>query len=621
MMFDTTWARGGGESLPERDILEGFDRLIAADRLFGAELNPSVIKKSGKGAPFLVRRHPSHHRMLALWRDLFANRVSPQGFLDALAPEVLGFSHGDGLLLFGKDRVLYDCRIVRGNETVGHLTLCFYREREPVFRFLPFPRRPGRRIVFIEGISLSAQSTGYASSLFRHYERLFHGLGFHRFRVKASLSVGKYYWAKEGFDCENRVQFREMREKLRDLVRRFDLPVEEQEIRRLTHAGDVAAFRRDLKIPVYRNPEGYYATARDGSHREEILFPLGKAFLLCSEPWDGYKVIYTDTPRRTGFVWSEAFLDHGVRPGHPESPKRLEALSEAIREEGMRESLIFLEPYLPAMESLHAVHDPAYLEAFREAVARGDRHCAAQDCAISGGSYEAALLAAGGVMAGIDAVLSGRSDNVFCAVRPPGHHAGRNSAMGFCFVNNVAAGARYARSAHGVRRIYILDWDVHHGNGTQALFEEDPLTFFCSLHEHPSFCYPGTGRRLEKGKGLGLGATLNVPLAPHAGDRELLEAFEREVVPSIEAFRPELILLSAGFDAHRDDPIAELECTEDAYIHMTRRVLELADRHCEGRVVSVLEGGYRTESLVSSAIAHIKTLQGREGSPCSSARG
>jgi len=614
-------AGGGGEPLPERDIVEGFDLLIAADRLFGADLNPTMIKKSGKGTPFLVRRPPSRHRMLALWRELFGNRVSPKVFLDALAPEVLGLAHDDGLLLFGKDRVLYDCQIVRGSEAVGHLTLAFYREREPVFRFLPFPRRPGRRIVFIEGISLSAQSTGYASSLFRHYERLFHGLGFHRFRLKASLSVGKYYWAKEGFDCEDRVQFREMRGKLRDLVRRFDLPVEEREIRRLTHAGDVAAFRRDLKIPVYRNPEGYYAVTRDGSHSEEILFPLGKAFLLCSDPWDGYKVIYTDTPRRTGLVWSEGFLDHGAQPGHPESPKRLEALFGAIREEGMRETLIFLEPYVPAPESLHAVHDPAYLEAFRKAVARGERHFAVQDCAISGGSYEAALLAAGGVMAGIDAVLSGRSDNVFCAVRPPGHHAGRDSAMGFCFVNNVAAGARYARSAYGVRRIYILDWDVHHGNGTQALFEEDPLTFFCSLHEHPSFCYPGTGRRLERGKGPGLGTTLNIPLAPHAGDLEILEAFEREVVPSIEAFRPELIFLSAGFDAHRDDPIADLECTEDAYVHMTRRVLELADRYCEGRVVSVLEGGYNTESLVASAIAHIKTLQGREGSPCSSARG
>jgi len=619
--YGTRMAGGVGEPLPERDILEGFDLLIAADRLFGADLDSTVIKKSGKGTPFLVRRHPSHHRMLALWRELFGNRVAPSALLEALAPEILGLAHGDGLLLFGKDRVLYDCQIVRGSDAVGHLTLAFYREREPVFRFLPFPRRPGRRIVFIEGISLTAQSTGYASSLFRRYERLFHGLGFHRFRLKASLSVGKYYWAKEGFDCEDRGQFREMREKLQDLVRRFGLPVDEMEIRRLTHAGDVAAFRRDLKIPVYRNPEGYYAVTRDGSHSEEVLFPLGKAFLLCSDPWDGYKVIYTDTPRRTGLVWSEGYLDHEPQPGHPESPKRLEALFEAIREEGMRESLIFLEPYSPAPESLHAVHDPAYLEAFREAVARGDRHFAVQDCAISGGSYEAAMLAAGGVMAGIDAVLSGRSDNVFCAVRPPGHHAGRDSAMGFCFVNNVAAAAGYARSAYGVQRIYILDWDVHHGNGTQALFEEDPLTFYCSLHEHPSFCYPGTGRRMERGRGPGLGATLNVPLAPHAGDLELLDAFEREVVPSIEAFRPDLILLSAGFDAHRDDPIADLECTEDAYVHMTRRVLELADRHCEGRVVSVLEGGYNTESLVASAIAHIKTLQGREVPPCSSARG
>ncbi|MBE0607649.1 MAG: histone deacetylase [Deltaproteobacteria bacterium] len=412
-----------------------------------------------------------------------------------------------------------------------------------------------------------------------------------------------------------------MRENLHALVRRLGLPVEEQEIRRLNHASRIASFRRDLPIPVYRNAEGYYAVDRDASHGEEFRFPLGKAFLLCSAPWDGFKVIYTDTPRRTGFVWSERFLDHGTRPGHPESPKRLEALFAAIREGGMRESLIFLEPYIPEMASLHAVHDPAYLEAFREAAARGDRQFAVRDCSISEGSYDTALLAAGGVMAGIDAVFSDRADNVFCAVRPPGHHAGRGSAMGFCFVNNVAAGARYARSAYGAERVYILDWDVHHGNGTQALFEEDPLTFFCSLHEHPSFCYPGTGRRLEKGAGAGRGATLNIPLQPHAGDREMIEAFEREVVPSIEAFRPELILLSAGFDAHRDDPIAELECTEDAYVHMARRVLELADRHCEGRVVSVLEGGYRMESLVSSAIAHIRTLQGREVPPCSSALG
>jgi acetoin utilization deacetylase AcuC-like enzyme len=621
MEYGTQATGGRVDPLPEGDILEGFDRLIAAGRLFGAELNPTVIKKSGKGAPFLVCPHPSRSRMLDLWRDLFTNRILPQGLLDALAPELLGLAHGDGLLLFGKDRILYDCHIARGGEAVGHLTLSFYRETEPVFRFLPFPRRPGHRIVYIEGISLSAQSTGYASSLFRLYERLFHNLGFHRFRLKASLSVGKYYWAKEGFDCEDRKQFAEMRENLHGLVLRLGLPVEEQEIRRLNHASMIAAFRRDLAIPVFRNAEGYYAVARDDSHSEEFRFPLGKAFLLCSAPWDGCKVIYTDTPRRTGFVWAERFLDHGTRAGHVESPRRLKALLAAIREGGMRESLIFLEPYLPTMPSLHAVHDPAYLDAFREAVARGNRKFLVRDCSISEGSYEVALLAAGGVMAGIDAVFSDRADNVFCAVRPPGHHAGRASAMGFCFLNNVAAGARYARSAYGVGRVYILDWDVHHGNGTQALFDEDPLTFFCSLHEHPSFCYPGTGRRLERGAGAGRGATLNIPLQPHAGDREMIEAFEREVVPSIERFRPELILLSAGFDAHRDDPIAELECTEDAYVHMTRRVLELADRHCQGRVVSVLEGGYRIESLVSSAIAHIRTLQGREVPPCSSAGG
>ncbi|RJP24991.1 MAG: histone deacetylase [Deltaproteobacteria bacterium] len=346
-------------------------------------------------------------------------------------------------------------------------------------------------------------------------------------------------------------------------------------------------------------------------HTDEFHFPLGKAFLLCADPWDGHKVIYTDTPRRTGLVWSKAYLSHGTPAGHPEGPKRLSMLWEAIRREGMLESLILLEPYTPGMEALHAVHDPAYLESFREAVERGDRYFATQDCAIGAGSYDAALLAAGGVMAGIDAVFTDRADNVFCAVRPPGHHAGRDSAMGFCFVNNVAVGAAYARSAYGISRVCIVDWDVHHGNGTQELFAEDPDTLFVSIHEHPSFCYPGTGRRMEKGKGAGVGATLNVPLVPHAGDRELIEEFNREVVPAVEAFRPELILLSAGFDAHRDDPVADLECTEEGYVHMTRALLEIADRHCQGRVVSVLEGGYRGDTLVSSTLAHIRTLQGR----------
>ncbi|HEX9191614.1 MAG TPA: hypothetical protein VF847_05920, partial [Candidatus Deferrimicrobiaceae bacterium] len=356
MTGNATRRWGAGGPYPERDIADGFDRLIAANRLFGAELNPSVLKKSGKGAPFLVRKPPLRHRMLALWRDLFEHRVAPGEFLALLSAEVHAMSHGDGHLLFGKDRLLYDCQILQGNEAVGHLTLDLYRERDRIVPFLPFPTRPGRRVVYIEGISLTRQSTGYASALFRRYERLFHDLGFHLFRLKASLSVGKYYWAKEGFDCSDREQFQEMRDRLWDLAWRLDLPVAEQEVRRLTHMSDVAVFRRDIQLPVWRDKEGYYTLERDAAHPEEFRFPLGKAFLLCSPPWDGHKVIYTDTPRRTALVWSEKYLAHGTPVGHPEGLKRLKALGEALRREGLLSSLIVMEPYTPEMEAIHAVH-------------------------------------------------------------------------------------------------------------------------------------------------------------------------------------------------------------------------------------------------------------------------
>jgi acetoin utilization deacetylase AcuC-like enzyme len=187
-------------------------------------------------------------------------------------------------------------------------------------------------------------------------------------------------------------------------------------------------------------------------------------------------------------------------------------------------------------------------------------------------------------------------------------------------VNNVAIGALYARTVYGVERIFILDWDVHHGNGTQEIFESDPLTYYCSLHEHPTFCFPGTGRRMETGTGAGTGFTLNLPLKPHAGDEEMVETFERDVVPEIERFRPGLILVSAGFDAHDRDPIADLRLTEKSFAYMTRRICELADRQCGGRIVSVLEGGYDGPALGSSAVAHLKALQGRS-LECSSARG
>ena len=290
-MVDTTQGGGEGTLIADRDISVEFDRLIAGNRLFGAEFNPTIIKKSGKGTPFLFRKPPSRHRMLTLWRDLFSHRISPEALLVQLAGGLHWFNHTNVFLLFGKGRLIYDCQIWRANEAIGHITLALYLERDRIVPFLPFPTRPGRRVVYIEGISLSAQSTGYASFLFRRYERLFHDLGFHLVRLNAALSVGKYYWAKEGFDCSDRGQFQTMQDQLWAIAQKLSLPVAEQEVRQLTHMSDMAAFRRDLKVPVWRNAEGYYTMEHDAAHPEEYLFPLGKAFLLCAKPWDAHKAI------------------------------------------------------------------------------------------------------------------------------------------------------------------------------------------------------------------------------------------------------------------------------------------------------------------------------------------
>ena len=229
--------------------------------------------------------------MLTLWRDLFFHRISPEALLVELAGGLHWFNHGDVLLLFGKDRAtrrLSDPAGERADRSSHPCSLPRAGSGRPVPAVPDAAGPPGglRR-----GITLSAQSTGYASFLFRRYERLFHELGFHLIRLNAGLSVGKYYWAKEGFDCSDRGQFQKMQDGLWALVRRLSLPVAEQEVRRLTHMSDVAAFRRDLKVPVWRDAEGYYTLEHDIAHPEEFLFPLGKAFLFCANPWDGHKVI------------------------------------------------------------------------------------------------------------------------------------------------------------------------------------------------------------------------------------------------------------------------------------------------------------------------------------------
>lgn len=598
--------------LPKETIVRGFEELIGGNRLFGADMRPDVLKKSGKGTRFLVAPLPSMRKLLSQWEDLFGNRTSPSDLYHRLAVSIHGFEQRENVLLFAPDRIIYDTAIVHGKEPIGGMTLEFYAIPDPSAGWLAgLLRRRMLKIVYIERIHLREQSSGYASSLFRDYEKLFRDLGFNQFRLKASLSVGKYYWAKEGFDFVEKEDLDRRREGLRAFVKERDLPVKDAEISRLNHAYDIAQFRKDLRVSVYRDGDGYYSLAGDETHVEEFQFPLGKAYLLCAGPWDGHKIIYTNTPRRTGFVFSREYLDHRTRAGHRESPGRLEHLMKAVQKDGLRESLVFLAPYVPDREIVEKIHPGGYLDRFRDAAAAGARTFQTVDCSISPRSYEVALLAAGGVMAGVDAVMNGRVDNIFCAVRPPGHHAGRDYAMGFCFINNVSVGVFHARTAYGVERIFILDWDAHHGNGTQDIFEEDPLTYFCSIHEHPTFCFPGTGRRMERGKGKGDGFTRNVTLRPHDSDDALLEVFEGEVVPEIDRFRPDLIMISAGFDGHHGDGITGLQLTDASYAHMTRRLCELADAHCGGKIVSVLEGGYEGPVFAASVVAHLRALQGR----------
>jgi len=255
---------------------------------------------------------------------------------------------------------------------------------------------------------------------------------------------------------------------------------------------------------------------------------------------------------------------------------------------------------------LRGVHDPSYIEHVEKTVASGAPVLDSMDTAIGPESARIAKLAAGSVVALAREVVEGRLDRGFAAARPPGHHAERDLAMGFCLFNNVAVAAGWLRKSAGLERILIVDWDVHHGNGTQHIFEADPDVFYFSLHQFP--LYPGTGERDERGTGAGAGATLNCPLAPGSGDEEFLSALRVDLRQAADTFRPQFVLLSAGFDAHRSDPLAQLQVTTEAYAEATRIVRGVADDHAAGRFVSVLEGGYDLDALAESASAHLSTM-------------
>ncbi len=312
--------------------------------------------------------------------------------------------------------------------------------------------------------------------------------------------------------------------------------------------------------------------------------------------------------RRTGLMYHEQFLAHDTGTGHPERPDRLRALLRRLEEGGLRQQMTPL-PFAPASDAqLLAVHRPEHLAFVREACAAGRTLLDEGDTHVGATSAAIAALAAGGVVAAVDAVVAGTIDNAFCAVRPPGHHAESNRVMGFCLFNSIAVAARHAQIGHGLRRIAIVDWDVHHGNGTQEIFFRDDSVLFVSLHQFP--LWPGTGARDEAGEGAGKGYTINIPILPGSGEPEYTAAFLREVLPALERFGPELILISCGFDAHQADPLASIDLTASSFARLTAMLCAAADRLCAGRIVSVLEGGYDLDALAASAEAHCRVLLG-----------
>ena len=309
-----------------------------------------------------------------------------------------------------------------------------------------------------------------------------------------------------------------------------------------------------------------------------------------------------------GWVYDDFFLKHDVGPSHPERPERLRAIVEALEAAGLLDRMKPLKFGMAIAQDIGAVHDPAYVDLVRIACEQGLTFIGSNDTRICPQSYGVALLAAGGVMAACDAVMAGEVGRAFCAVRPPGHHAEPDQAMGFCLFNNVAVAAEHLARRHGLKRVAIVDFDVHHGNGTQHIFEERADVLYVSLHETPERTFPGTGFAVETGRGAGAGCTLNVPLWLGSDDATYRRMLREKVLPAVQAYEPQMLLISAGFDAACDDPMSRINLSTDAFGWITRELVSVADGCCGGRIVSTLEGGYNLTTLAQGVVEHVRAL-------------
>ena len=309
---------------------------------------------------------------------------------------------------------------------------------------------------------------------------------------------------------------------------------------------------------------------------------------------------------KTGLLYDRVFLEHKTSQGHPECSERLQVSIQHLEQQSWFDSLTHLVPKTADLKWIESVHNLDYIKRAQTTCSSGNHFLDSMDVSICPESYDIALLATGAVLEIADKVINKEIKNGLALIRPPGHHAEQDQALGFCLFNNVAILAKYLQQRHQLDKILILDWDVHHGNGTQHTFEDDPSVLYISTHQYPF--YPGTGAYSETGIHQGVGATLNCPMPAGASDNDYELAFKDSILPKIDEFKPEAIIISAGFDAHIDDPLGQINLSADFFAWMTERVMEKAEQYSDKRIISVLEGGYNLDMLPICIEKHLSTL-------------